>query len=153
MHHVELKHFVDTELRQLPTPRAPHTLLPRVLAAVQEWRTRPWYAREWFTWPLGWQVVSAAALILLVAGGAMLLPAASGAAGAAASTLTAGVMHDVGGIAHRAEVAAKVAQVLWRALLEPLVPYAFVLVMLMSLACGAFAVALNHVAFGRTLQS
>ena len=34
-------------------PRAPHTLLPRVLAAVQAWAQRPWYERAWFTWPLG----------------------------------------------------------------------------------------------------
>ena len=45
--------LVDRELRQLPSPRAPHTLLPRVLAAVEQWTRRPWYARAWFTWPLG----------------------------------------------------------------------------------------------------
>ena len=38
----------------------------------------------------------------------------------------------------------------WRALLEPLVAYAFALVVLMCLTCAAFGTALNRIAFGRT---
>ena len=58
----DLETFVDGELRRLPLPRAPQTLLPRVLAAVEQWRERPWYARAWFTWPLAWQSGRSAAL-------------------------------------------------------------------------------------------
>lgn len=151
MPRVDLETLVGRELRQLPLPRAPHTLLPRVLAAVQEWTLRPWYARAWFTWPLGWQVASIAALILLVAGSAMLLTNAQAAVAGAASPVAAGVMSDVAGIARQTEVAANAARVLWRTLLEPFVAYAFALVMLMCLACAAFGAALNKVIIERAV--
>ena len=64
MNPTDLETLVDRELRRLPALRAPHTLLPRVLAAVQRWSQRPWYARAWFTWPIGGQIASAAALVL-----------------------------------------------------------------------------------------
>src|SRR6185436_18949429 len=64
----DLERRVHEELRRLPAPLAPSTLLPRVLAAVDAWARRPWYERAWFTWPLGWQIVSAAALALAVYG-------------------------------------------------------------------------------------
>jgi hypothetical protein len=149
MHPVELDTFVDGKLKELPLPRAPHTLLPRVLAAVQEWTLRPWYTRAWLAWPLGWQVVSMAALVLLLVGGAMLIPSAE----AAASTLASGPMSAAAAIAQRAEATINAVRVLWRALGEPLVPYAFALVMLMCLACAAFATALNRVALGREFHS
>ena len=47
MNPADLETLVDCKLKALPTPRAPHTLLPRVLAAVQEWTLRPWYTRAW----------------------------------------------------------------------------------------------------------
>ena len=78
MHPVDLETLVGGELRRLPMPRAPQTLLPRVLAAVQAWAQRPWYERAWFTWPVGLQIASIAALILIVGGGAMLLPRTHG---------------------------------------------------------------------------
>ena len=149
MQPADLETLVDRELRQLPVPRAPLTLLPRVLAAVQQWSRRPWYARAWLTWPLGWQVVSMAALILLVVGSVMLLPSARAAAGGAASPVAARVMSDVAGILQRAELTVNAVRVLWRALVEPLVAYAFALVALMCLACAAFGTALNRVVFER----
>ena len=147
MHPADLETLVDRELRRLPLPRAPHTLLPRVLAAVQQWSRRPWYARAWLTWPPGWQVVSMLALILLVVGSAMLLPSARAAAGRAASPFAAGVMRDVADILQPAGPTMNAARVLWRTLVEPLVAYAFALVVLMCLACAAFGTALNRVVF------
>jgi hypothetical protein len=145
----DLETLVDRELRQLPLPRAPHTLLPRVLAAVQGWTERPWYERAWFTWPLGWQLASVAALILIVGAGAVLVPLAIAAAGGAATTVTEGVMKDVSPVAQRAAVTMNAVRVIWHALLEPLAAYAFGLVVLMSLACAVFGAALNRVVFER----
>lgn len=145
----DLEELVDKDLRQLSMPRAPHTLLPRVMTAVQAWASRPWYARAWFTWPLGWQAALIAALILLAGGTAVLLPGAWAAAGEGISALTGGVVSDVASIARRIEVMANTAQVVWRVLLEPFVAYLFGLVALMCLACAAFAAALNRVAFER----
>jgi len=149
MHPVDLERLVGRELRQLPEPRAPHTLLPRVLAAVQEWTLRPWYARAWLAWPLGWQVVSIGALIVLVAGSAMVLASARAAAADAASIFADGLVSDVARIAQRGGATTTAARVLWRTLLEPFVAYAFALVVLMCVACAAFGTALNHVIPGR----
>jgi len=153
MHPADLETFVDGKLRELPTPRAPHTLLPRVLAAVQEWTLRPWYTRAWLAWPIGWQVVSTAALVVLLVGSAMLLPSAQAAADGARSALATGPIGEMAAIAGRAEVTVNAARVLWRALIEPFVAYAFALVVLMCLACAAFVTALNRIAFGRVFQS
>jgi hypothetical protein len=149
MHPVDLETLVDRELRQLPLPRAPHTLLPRVLAAVQAWAQRPWYERAWFTWPLAWQLASIAALILIVVAGAALLPETLAVTGAVAAALTERLMEDVAPVAQRVAVTTNTLRVIWRALLEPLVAYASGLVVLMCLACAAVGVALNRVVFER----
>src|SRR6478752_931002 len=62
----DLEALASRELRRLPLPRAPQTLLPRVLAAVDAWARRPWYMRAWFTWPLGWQGASLALVAFAV---------------------------------------------------------------------------------------
>lgn len=71
----DLEQIVDRALKTLPAPRAPHTLLPAVMAAALVAAGRPWYARPWSAWPLAWQAVSVAAVVLLLAGGSMALPA------------------------------------------------------------------------------
>jgi hypothetical protein len=149
MHPVDLETLVDRELRQLPALRAPHTLLPRVLAAVQQWSQRPWYARAWFTWPVAAQIASAAALILIVVGSALLITNAQIAADETAARLLSGVAP----FAQRMAATMNAARAVWRALIEPLLVYAFGLVVLMCLACAAFGTALNHVAFRRAVHS
>jgi hypothetical protein len=126
----DLEQRVDRELRRLPAPRAPHTLLPRVLAAVEAWVNRPWYTRAWFTWPLGWQVASVA-LVALVFVGVWLLPPAP------ASVV----------------VTTNAGRVLWRTIVEPFLAYAFVIVVIMCLACAAFGAALSYVFVERAEQS
>jgi hypothetical protein len=149
MNGTDLETRIDRALRRLPAPRAPQTLLPRVLAAVQEWSQRPWYARAWFTWPIGGQIVSAAALILVVVGGALLTASAQTVVDQAATRLLSGVMP----VAHRAEAMLNAARVVWHAVIAPLAVYAGAVVVLMWLACVAFATALGHVAFGRAVHS
>jgi hypothetical protein len=149
---VDLETLVGQELRRLPMPRAPHTLLPRVMAAVQAWAARPWYERAWFTWPLWWQVASIAALILIVGGGAMVLPRTIAVAGAAASTFTGRVMEDVAPVTQLAEGTTNAARVIWRVVLEPVAVYALAIVLLMWLACAAFGAALSRVVFERVGQ-
>ena len=154
MHPIDMERLADRKLRELPVPRAPQTLLPRVMLAVQQWTLRPWYARAWFTWPAAWQVSSIAALILLVATGAALLPDAQAAAvGAAARLAPPGAVRDLAGVAQNVAAMMTAAQLLWRTLFEPLVKYVLVLVVLMGLACAALGSALNHVAFGGTSHS
>ena len=149
MHPADLETLVDTELRQIPAPRAPHTLLPRVLAAVQRWSQRPWYARAWFTWPLAGQIASATALMLIVVGSAMLIASAQIAVDETAAPLVSSMTR----LAQRTEATLNAARVVWRAVIEPFAVYAFGLIVLMCLACALFGTALNHVAFRRTVHS
>jgi hypothetical protein len=72
----DLERLIDRELRSLPTPRAPRTLLPAVMAAANEAANRPWYSRTWLQWPVGWQLASAVVLLGVVAAGSV-VPAAA----------------------------------------------------------------------------
>jgi hypothetical protein len=81
----ELEAAVERRLKALPELRAPATLLPRVMAAIER-RTAPaWYRRAWQTWPLALQAASLAVLVALFAGlclGAWQLTHSSGATAA-----------------------------------------------------------------------
>jgi hypothetical protein len=123
----ELERRVHDELRRLPSPMAPGTLLPRVLAAVDAWVNRPWYERAWFTWPLGWQLAS---VVLAVLAGYAAWYAPSAPAPVVATT--------------------SASAVLWRTLIEPLLGYVVGLVVLMCLACAVFGAALNYLFLERT---
>ncbi len=78
----DLEDVVDRALKELPAPRAPRTLLPRVMAAIESGRAEPApartpRARPWVTWPLAWQVASVAVVIALGLGVARLWPLAA----------------------------------------------------------------------------
>jgi len=126
----DLERRVHRELERLPSPLAPDSLLPRVLAAVDAWARRPWYTRAWFTWPLGWQVASVLVLALFAVGIWMLPPAPP----SVVVTTNAGL-------------------VVWRTMVEPFLFYAFGVVVLMCLACAAFGAALSYVFVERAEQS
>jgi hypothetical protein len=155
MHPVDPERLADVvgaRLRQLPMPVAPRTLLPRVMAAAQEWARRPWYARAWFSWPIAWQAASIAGLCLLGAGLVLLVPSVEGAAVRLAAAYVAGIGGDAVGIAGRLEVTMSATVILWRTIVRPIAPYAFAFMALMCLACGVFGAMLDHVVFGRTVQ-
>jgi hypothetical protein len=145
----DLEQLVDTRLRALPVPTAPLTLLPRVMAAVAQWAARPWYRRAWFTWPpLGQFATLVGLLWLSVAFVGLVALAVRPLAGTAAASLSSS-RDDVERVAGYVRLATEVGVTVWRAVLEPIVPYAFVLVLLMCLACAAFGAALNYAVSGR----
>ena len=125
----DLRAIVDRELRQLPTPRAPETLLPRVLAAVDAWTWRPWYMRAWFAWPAAWRAASVALLVLVVSVLWNLPPAPPSVVAAAGAT-----------------------RVVWNLLVAPALPYAVGFVVLMGLTCVAVGLALNYVLLEKAEQ-
>jgi hypothetical protein len=47
----ELEQMVGRALRRLPELRAPDTLLPRVMTAIQMRASLPWYRQPWQAWP------------------------------------------------------------------------------------------------------
>ena len=69
----DLERLVDRELKRLPAPRAPETLLPRVMLAVGARRAEA-PAPDWMTWPLSWQVASLVAVVLIAIGLWRVLP-------------------------------------------------------------------------------
>jgi len=64
----QLEAAVDRELKALPNLRAPQTLLPRVMAVIEQRAGLPWYRRAWQTWPLPLQAVSMLVLLVAFAG-------------------------------------------------------------------------------------
>ena len=150
MNPADLERLVDRELQRLPAPRAPETLLPRVMAAVDAAARRPWYTRAWFTWPLGWQAASVTLGIIALTAAVMFIPDVTSAA--RGTQVVAGVSGEVSSAAQQMESVTTAARVLWRALLAPVVPYAFSLVLLMCLACALFGTVLNHLVFGKALR-
>ena len=146
----DLERLIDRELRKLPAPRAPRSLLPRIMAAASDTAARPWYTRAWLTWPIGWQLASAVVLMGVVAGTAMLLPQIQ----AAVTTLTfiADARGEVASSARGFETTTTAVRVLWRTIVAPVVPYAFGLITLMCAACAVFGTALNHLVFGKAFR-
>ena len=147
---VDLERLIDRELRSLPAPRAPRTLLPAVMAAANAAANRPWYSRTWLQWPIAWQLASALVLIGVVAGGSVVLPQLRDAV--ETISFVANVRSDVVSSTREVETATTAVRVLWRTLLAPVVPWAFGLVTLMCAACAVFGTALNHLVFGRAFR-
>ena len=56
--------WLDRELKQLPELPAPAALVHRVMLAVHQRRSQPWYRRPWPAWPPACQILS----LLLFAG-------------------------------------------------------------------------------------
>ena len=139
---------LDILLGELRSPEAPHTLLPRVMAAAGRREDRR--PRSWFAWPGEWQVASVLALIVLVAGIGQLRPHAVAAIGAAASPTAAAVSTRVASALHGVGAAAAAAAILWRTSLKPIVCVVFALVIVLCGACAACGTVLRRVALGGT---
>lgn len=50
--------LVHRRLAELPPPKAPRTLAPRVMAQVRRQRESAWHGQPWIAWPRVWKVVS-----------------------------------------------------------------------------------------------
>lgn len=128
----DLDRRLDRELTRLPRPRAPESLLPRVLAATAR---RP-AATGWFTWPKEWRVASVAVMTALVAAAVWLLSAPPA---------------PVSGMAESAGQAATTVRVLWDVVLEPAATYLAIIGIVLTLICAAAWAALE-VALGGASQ-
>jgi hypothetical protein len=137
----ELEQTADRALKALPPPRAPHTLLPRVMAAVAQLGPAP---RTWFTWPRAWQLASVGALVMLTIGAAWLATTAEAAVGARAAafmTRSSSITFLIGG----ALTAGETARAAWQTI-QPIVCGVLLFLLVMSTACVVFGVALGRVA-------
>lgn len=132
---VDLDERLDNALRELPPPRAPRSLLPRVLAATVD-RTPQGSVSGWLTWPLGWRIASIALLIVSGAGLSMLFSAPP--QGVSHATKTAGEIVTV-------------VRVVWDVMLQPIATYLFILGISLAFAC-ALAWAALEAALGGASQ-
>ena len=149
MNQTDLQQLLDRELTRLPVPRAPETLLPRVLAATVE---RPSTAGgTWLAWPRLWQVGSAVSLAVLIAGVWMLFTLwhpgdfVSHVAGRDTPV-------RVAGLAKSAMDAATLGRVFWEVLLQPVATYVSALAISFGLACALLWTALERFALGGASQ-
>jgi len=114
----ELERWLDDELRRLPGPRAPGTLAPRVLQAVQMAPREGLTSRSWLTWSFAQQLASLAALVAVVAAVAGLWLIVRDPVMAGLSAPVIAVTTRVDEIHQRAYDITLAARVLWR-VLEP----------------------------------
>jgi len=133
----DLERLLDRELRQLPEPRAPETLLARVMTAAARHGERTAPATGWSTWSAGWQAASVAVLLVFVAGIWWLL---------------ASPPAPVSNMAKTAGETAAVMRLFWNVLLQPVATYIFVLGLSLALACAAAWAALEVALGGASHQ-
>lgn len=67
MSHDPLHDFVHKAVSDLPSRRAPRSLIDRVNAAIAMREALPWYARGWTAWPAPARILTAVAGVAAVA--------------------------------------------------------------------------------------
>src|SRR5262245_17295482 len=125
----DLEAIVHRQLKALPRPQAPNTLLPRVMTAIQRRLERPWYARALFTWPLAGQAACLVALLVVVGGVALWLPIVHDTASDLLLSPLGNETRRIATAAARISRAVNTIEVLHRTLIEPLYAYAVILIL------------------------
>ena len=142
----DLEHLVDRELKRLPAPRAPRTLLPRVMLAVNARRAQA-PVPDWMTWPISWQVGSLAAVVLIAIGLWRVLPWAVAAIGGLVIDPSTTLGAQIGSVVEQLQAFAGAGRVIWR-VLGPLAIFAVGFIAVMMAACAVFGTALGRIAWG-----
>jgi hypothetical protein len=143
----DLERRVHDALRGLPSPRAPETLLLRVMTAVRT--ARPWYGREWVSWPPVCQVASALLFATIVVATAIWLRGTEIAGLSELAVLESEWPARLSRTAHQAAATVGAAGLLWRAILAPIEGCLVTLVALTSMTCAATGALLVHVSAER----
>ena len=125
----DLERIVGRELKRLPLPRAPRSLLPRVMSAVAAPKPAAWHARPWLQWPRWMQAISVAAFMGLAWGGWML-------------------WNQAPQIALRVNQFAAISRTLWDVLFGPIAIVILGLMFIVVLACAAAWTAVSRTTFG-----
>jgi hypothetical protein len=147
----DLERLLDRELKRLPPPRAPRTLLPRVMSAAGQ-SLLPWYRRPWVTWPAGLQTASVGLLALVLAIVGTLLPSVQSAAQPLTSSVTGSLPSGLVTTAQRLNEGAALMKVLLQVFVQPVAAYLFALGIALTIACGVLWTAINRVALGGASQ-
>ena len=134
----DLEARVDRELKAMPAPEAPATLLPNVMRAVAlaAARPTPWYSRAWLTWPRLAQAASLAFVLMAAVAAWREVPAAwTWAMGEASAATPIPAWFD--GVADFGARVLALARVPWQ-ILEPVASYFGLLALAASLVMAVF---------------
>lgn len=149
MPQTDLEDLVGRTLRALPVPRAPQTLLPRVLEAVRH-REQGGTASGWRSWPLGVQVASGVLCAAAMTAGLTVGPDVRvviadllTAMWAGTLALAAGPVAEAADMTRRADAGLELVRILWRVVVAPLVAYAAVIFVLTCLVCAGVELSLT----------
>lgn len=141
-------------LRELTPPRAPRTLLPRVMAtiAAAERLRNQRAAQPGVVWPLEWRVGSIAAMVAIAALAAWVWPIAYAVTSAMLANGIAAVEARLTALAPGATAMTHLAGVVWGTFFQPVVGFVVTWIVVMCAACAALAAALERVALGEVSQ-
>jgi hypothetical protein len=132
---------LDRALKALDAPRAPRTLLPRVMAAVAEHERQP-IARPWMQWPRTWRIASFAGMAVVTVAVIWLLPNLEVVIRASGGWLSQRDTALGGGVESAASFLS-VGRTLWQSLVGPVLWYVVVWMIVMTTACAALGAALD----------
>jgi len=149
----DLERLVDRALERLPSPPAPRTLLPRVMAAVDGLARRPWYARPWLAWPRPWQVASAALFVVALVATATLVPEAAAAVDRGWGTLGFQVPAGIADAVRNLTTFVEVGRVLGQTMADLVAVYLGPVVLTMFAASVVGVAALNRMVLEGTWES
>jgi hypothetical protein len=148
MNPTDLERLVDAELKRLGTPRAPRTLLPRVLAAAAaQQHAKP--ARGWAVWPRPWQFAGGIVAAAVLAGIWKLAALSQPFIGELLPSIG---FSRAASFTRGADDAVTVVRVLWDVLLQPVATYVSILAISFALACALLWTAVERLAPGGASQ-
>ena len=145
----DLERLAHRALAELPMPRAPRTLRPRVMGAV----AIPNVGHPWFTWP--WPVQVAAVMAVAVVAGVCgwAWPTIVAALGAVLPDSVQAGANYVGGAAETTASFMRVMELTWSAVVAPIARLVLLLTVALCTACALCLAALSRVALGGAPQS
>lgn len=146
----DLERLVHRALAGLPSPRAPRSLRPRVLAAIEP---VPIVGRPWFTWPWAAQVASIVTALAAAVLVAWAWPLLAGAVTARMPDTVRLALGLVDGAAVTGGALGRVVAVTWGGVVMPLATIVLVLTLMICTACAVCVAALGRLAPGGASQS
>jgi hypothetical protein len=149
MNPIDLEQIVDAELKRLPTPRAPRTLLPRVIAATAAQQPPAATARGWGAWPRAWQFAGGVVAVAVLFAARELLAVLQSFL---AQVAPLAGFERAAAFTRSADDTATVVRVLWDVLLQPVATYVSVLAISFALACALLWTAVERLAPGGASQ-
>jgi hypothetical protein len=149
MNPLDLEQLLDAELKRLPAPGAPRTLLPRVLAAVSAQQRHAKPSRGWAFWPRAWQFAGGAVAAAVLVGIWKLVAIAQPFISA---LLPSAGFGRAAAFTRGADEAVAVVRVLWDVLLQPVATYVSILAISLALACALLWTAVDRLAPGGASQ-